>query len=83
MRELENKEIGQIRFEFKDGTWFILDHQSLQHVTFETKNKIDFALSEAFEQIEAKRKLSGDPDKADNLNINVKDDVNSKDKFGK
>lgn len=82
MKELENKEIGQIRFEFTDGTWFILDQASLRHVSFETKTKLDFATSEAFEQIEEKRKKAGETDKQENhLGINVKENINSKDKL--
>lgn len=81
MHEMENKEVGQIRFEFSDGTWFILDQQSLRHLKAETKLEIDFAISKAFEEIEAKRleaeKLNSDED----LGINVKDVINTKDKM--
>jgi hypothetical protein len=81
MKELENKEIGQIRFEFIDGTWFILDQASLRHISFETKTKLDFATSEAFEQIEAKRRIAGESDNPENhLGIEVKEDINTKDR---
>ena len=80
MREFENKEIGQIRFEFTDGTWFILDRSSFQHISFETKTKLDFATSEAYEQIEAKRIAAGENDSSNDLGINVNDSIKTKDR---
>ncbi len=47
MKELELKEIAQIRFEFSDGTWFILDHQSMQHLKPETKQEVDSSMAKA------------------------------------
>jgi len=82
MKELDLKEIGQIRFEFTDGTWFILDHQSMRHLKFETKQEVDFALSKACEEIEAKRIAAGETDNPENhLGINVKEDIQTKDKM--
>lgn len=81
MHEMENKDVGQIRFEFSDGTWFILDQQSLRHLKTETKLDIDFAISKAFEEIEVKRLEAEKIESAQDLGINVKDDINTKDKM--
>lgn len=79
MKELDNKEVGQIRFEFTDGTWFILDHQSLKHLKTETKLKMDFVLSEVFEEIECKRLEAGESDSNNDLGINVDDSIKTRD----
>ena len=82
MKELENKEISQIRFEFIDGTWFILDHHSLNHLKRETRQEVDFALSKAFEEIEAKRLLSLEKNNPENhLSIETKENINIKDRM--
>ena len=85
MREMENREVGQIRFQFTDGTWFVLDQMSLKHVNSESKMKLDFAVSEVFEQIEEAREKAEQIQKENenfHLGIDVKEDINSKDKFG-
>lgn len=79
MKELELKEIAQIRFEFTDGTWFILDQQSMRHLKFETKQEVDFALSKTFEEIEAKRLAALETDSGNHIGVDVSDTVKSKD----
>lgn len=79
MRELENKEIGQIRFEFTDGTWFIFDHMQMRHLKIETKLEMDFVLSKVFEELEAKRLQAGESDTSNDLGIDVDDSIRTKD----
>lgn len=80
MREMENKEIGQIRFEFTDGSWFIVDQMKLRHLKTETKLEMDFALSKVFEELEAIRIQAGESDTNENtLGIDVNDTIKTKD----
>lgn len=82
MEELDNKNIGQIRFEFDDASWFILDHQTLKHVKPETKLELDFAISKVYEEIQTARDKAKEKKGGSDLGINTNDDIDSKDVFG-
>lgn len=81
MKETDNKEIAQIRFEFTDGTWFILDQHSLRHLKTETKLEVDFSLSKVFEEIESKRIKNEEENtiRGYNLGIDTGEDVGTRD----
>lgn len=55
MEEMHDKEIGQIRFEFTDGSWFVLDEMKLRHLDTQTRTELNIAISKTFEEIEHKR----------------------------
>jgi hypothetical protein len=81
MKELENKEIDAIRFEFKDGTSFVLDPMKLQHVSYEAKNELDLTISRVFNEIEEKRMQHKDDEGGPDLGVNANDNVRSVDKM--
>lgn len=81
MEEFDNKEVGQIRFEFTDGTWFILDQNSLRHLKSETKNEVDSAISKACGEILEKRKEAEKQEGASDLGVQVTEELNTKDKL--
>lgn len=75
----EEKKVTQIRFEFDDETWEIIDHQNLKHIKEETKAKLDVALFNLVEELYEKRAESEKEEGGSDLGIEVKEDIKTKD----
>lgn len=84
MKELENKEISQIRFEFTDGTWFFIANHNLQFVSKETKDQIDLAISKAFNEIEKAGEIhdSKNYEKGQDLGVQASENIKSGERIG-